>query len=169
MDNGQRVYRSSYRHLTEDEVNNSEEVKKRDDFNRQIGIKLGPTTKSLDFDDEGQTLVFQVHEDDDDGVIGHAKDRGDEMVSGTMKSQVKDHEGDPIGIANCNPILDTRVYEVEFTDGGQVELGGNVIEECMYAQCDVEGKRICLMEAIADNKMTDAAVQKEDMHFMLRR
>ena len=32
--NGQRVYRSSYQHLTEDEVNNPEEVKKRDDFNR---------------------------------------------------------------------------------------------------------------------------------------
>ena len=62
--------------------------------------------------------------------------RGDEMVSGTMKSQVKDHEGDPIGIANQNPILDTRVYEVEFTYGGQVELGTNIIAECMYAQCD---------------------------------
>ena len=35
-----------------------------------------------------------------------------------MKSQVKDHEGDPIGVANWNHILDTRVYEVEFTDGG---------------------------------------------------
>ena len=32
--NGQRVYRLSYRHLTEDEVNNPEEVKKSDDFNR---------------------------------------------------------------------------------------------------------------------------------------
>ena len=32
--NGQRVYRLSYQHLTEDEVNNPEEVKKRDDFDR---------------------------------------------------------------------------------------------------------------------------------------
>ena len=71
--NGQRVYRLSYRHSMEDEVNNPEEVKKRDDFDRQIKIKLGPATKSLDFDDEGQTPVFQLYEDDDDGVIGHAK------------------------------------------------------------------------------------------------
>ena len=66
---GQRVYRSSYRHLTEDEVNNHEELKKRDDFDRQIEIKLGSGTKSSDFDDEGQTLVFQLYEDDDDRVI----------------------------------------------------------------------------------------------------
>ena len=78
-----------------------------------------------------------MYEDDDDGAIDHAKEaekeptpisfnnytgtevtlpRGDEMVSGTVKSRVKDHEGDPIGIANWNPILDTRVYEVEFTN-----------------------------------------------------
>ena len=71
--NGQRVYRSSYQHLTEDEVNNPGEVEKRDDFDRQIEIKLGPTTKSSDFDDEGQTPVFQLYEDDDDRAIGHAK------------------------------------------------------------------------------------------------
>ena len=51
------------------------------------------------------------------------------MVSGTVKSRVKDHEGDPVGVANRNAILDTRVYEVEFTDGGRVELGANVIAE----------------------------------------
>ena len=60
----------------------------------------------------------------------------------------KDDEGDPIVIANPNPILDTRVYEVEFTEGGQVELGANLIAECMYTQCDVEGKQFCLMEAL---------------------
>ena len=119
--------------MTEDEVNNPEEEQKRDDFNRRIKIKLGRTTKSSDFDDEGQTLVFQLYEDDDDGVIDHAKEaegeptpisfnnyigdevtlpRGDEMGSGTVKSQVKDHERDPIGIANWNPIFDTRVYKV---------------------------------------------------------
>ena len=134
--------------MTEDEVNNPEEVEKRDDFDRRIEIKLGPATKSSDFDDEGQTPVFQLYEDGDDGVIGHAKQaeeeptpisfdnyigtevtlpRGDEMVSGIMKSRVKDHEGDPIGVANQNPILDTSVYEVEFTNGGRVELGTNII------------------------------------------
>ena len=44
--------------------------------------------------------------------------RGDKMVSGIVKARVKGIEGDPIGVTNQNPILDTRVYEVEFTDGG---------------------------------------------------
>ena len=44
----------------------------------------------------------------------------------------------------------------------------NVIAECMYAQCDVKGKQFHLMEAIMDHKMTDDAVQKEDMYFMLQ-
>ena len=107
--NGQRVYRSSYRHLTEDEVNSPEEVKERDDYDRQFKIKLGPATKLSDFDDEGQTPIFQLYGDDDDGVIDHAKEaeeeptpisfnnyigaevtlpRGDKMVLGTMKSRV---------------------------------------------------------------------------------
>ena len=90
------------------------------------------------------------------------------LVSGTVKSRVKDHEEDPIGIANRNPILDPMVYEVEFTNGGRVELGPNVITECMYTQCDVEGNQFHLMEAIVGHKMTDDAVQKEDMYFMLR-
>ena len=68
-------------------------------------MKLGVGTKSLDFDDEGQTPVFQLYEDDDDGVLSHAKEaeeeptpilfdnyigaevtlpRGDEMVSGIV-------------------------------------------------------------------------------------
>ena len=114
-----------------------------------------------------------------DGVIDHAKEAEEEPTpyhsiitlalkllcpEGTRwywELDFKDHEGNPIGVANRNPILDTRVYEVEFTDGGQVELGTHIIAECMYAQCDVEGKQFHLMEAIVDHKMTDDAVQKE--------
>ena len=84
-----------------------------------------------------------------------------------MKAQVKNDEGDPIGIANWNPILDTRVYKMEFTEEGRAELGTNIIAECMYAQCDVEGKQFHLMKAIIDHKMIDDAVQKKDMYFML--
>ena len=47
-------------------------------------------------------------------------------------------------------------------------MGANIIAECMYAQCDVEGKQFRLMEAIVDHKMSDDAVQKGDMYFMLR-
>ena len=61
------------------------------------------------------------------------------MVCGTVMSRVRDVEGQPIGKADTNPILEARVYNDEFSDGENVELGANIIAECMYAQCDIEG------------------------------
>ena len=61
------------------------------------------------------------------------------MVSGTVMSRAKDFEGQLIGKSDKNPILDTWVYNVEFSDGENAELGPNTIAECMYAQCDIEG------------------------------
>ena len=36
-------------------------------------------------------------------------------------------------------MLDTNVYEVELGDGTIVTFAADVIAECMYAYCDVEG------------------------------
>ena len=49
------------------------------------------------------------------------------MVCGTVMSRVRDVEGQPIGKADMNPILETRVYNDEFSDGENVELGANII------------------------------------------
>ena len=54
------------------------------------------------------------------------------MVSGTVKSRVNNFEGWPIGKADKNPILDTRVYNVKFSDGENAELGVNINQNaCM--------------------------------------
>ena len=52
------------------------------------------------------------------------------MVSGTVMSRVKDYGGQPIGKADKNPILDTKAYNVEFSDGENAELGADIIAEC---------------------------------------
>ena len=49
--------------------------------------------------------------------------KGNDMVSGTVMSRGKDFVGQPIGKADKNPILNTRVYNVEFSDGENAELG----------------------------------------------
>ena len=41
-------------------------------------------------------------------------------------SRVKDSQEQPIGKDGKNPILDTRVYNVEFSDGENAELGANI-------------------------------------------
>ena len=55
--------------------------------------------------------------------------------------QLKDNQGRPIGIASDNPILDTRMYEVEYQDGHTAALAANIIAENIFAQVDEEGNR----------------------------
>ncbi len=42
--------------------------------------------------------------------------RGGEVLKAQVMPRKKDANGNPIGRANSNPILDTRVYEVEFEE-----------------------------------------------------
>ena len=88
--------------------------------------------------------------------------KGNDITSGTVKSRVKDYEGQPIGRADKNRILDTRVYNVEFSDGKVAELGANIIAECMYAQCDIEGNQYRLMDHIVDHRKDGQAASKHD-------
>ena len=90
-----------------------------------------------------------------------------DMVSGTVKSRVKDFEGQPIGKALKNPILDTRVYNVEFSDTEVAEFGAHIIAECMYAQCDIEGNQYSLMDHIADYRKDNKAVSKDNLDVKL--
>ena len=86
------------------------------------------------------------------------------MVSGAVMSRVKDFEGQPIGKADKNPILDTRVYNVEFSDSENAELGEKIIAECMYAQCDIEGSQYMLIDYIVDHRKDNNAVCKDNQN-----
>jgi hypothetical protein len=56
------------------------------------------------------------------------------------------------------PILDTRLYNIEFPDGHTAAYAANVIEENMYAQGDEEGHTIVIMDEIVDHKNAGYAV-----------
>jgi hypothetical protein len=43
--------------------------------------------------------------------------KGDEMVLGKVIGRKRDIDDNPIGMANNNPILDARLYEVQFPEG----------------------------------------------------
>ena len=53
----------------------------------------------------------------------------------------RDANGNLRGRSHTNPILNTRMYQVEFAGSEVTELTANVIAEPMYAQCDVEGNK----------------------------
>ena len=63
-----------------------------------------------------------------------------------------------------NPILDQSVYNVEFSDGENAELGANIITECMYAQCDIEGNPYRLMDHMVDHREDNNAICKNNQY-----
>ena len=90
-------------------------------------------------------------------------DRGGEHpMFARVTKRMKDHNGKPIGTAHQNPILDTRMYEVEYADGYKQALSANVIAENMFASVDEEGHRHLLLDSILDVRKTKEAVKKED-------
>jgi hypothetical protein len=62
-------------------------------------------------------------------------------VKDHVTSWNRDKDGNPIGLANANPILDTREYTFTFDDGDETVLNANLIAEAMYVQCNPDGKK----------------------------
>ena len=69
--------------------------------------------------------------------------------------------GNPVGVANNNPLLDSREYEVEHHDGTIEVQSANIIAENLFAQVDEEGHRQLLMYEITDHRCTNDAIPKE--------
>jgi hypothetical protein len=84
-------------------------------------------------------------------------------VLGQVVARKHDHDGNPVGRANLNPILDSRLYEVVFPDGTTAEYSANVIAECLYSQVDNEGNQYLLLDSIVDWKRTQDAVDDDDI------
>ena len=53
-------------------------------------------------------------------------------------------------MANDDPILDLRMYEVEYCDGYVSAMAANIIAENLFAQVDQEGNIFLLIEFIMD-------------------
>ena len=52
---------------------------------------------------------------------------GDLVAQGSVRHRKRDVKGNTIGRANSNPIIDNRVYEVEFEDGSMSTYSANLI------------------------------------------
>ena len=81
----------------------------------------------------------------------------------------RDADENLIGNANANPLLDTRLYEVEFPDGDIREYAANVIAESIYSQVDDEGRYHLLLESLVDHSKDDTAVPMEDEYIVSNR
>jgi hypothetical protein len=81
-----------------------------------------------------------------------------EAMHAKVKKRVRDEEGNPVGRANYNPLLDSRKYEVEYVDGHVEELTANIIAENLIAQVDEEGQRQMMMSEIVDHRVLPDAI-----------
>ncbi len=74
-------------------------------------------------------------------------------------------DGLPIGTAHDNPLLDTRLYTVQFQDGYESAMTANQIAENLFAQVDKDGNRFVLLDEIIDHRVNDDAVALGDEFF----
>jgi len=80
------------------------------------------------------------------------------MTKGHIKTRKWDADGNPIGWAAANPILDTREYIVEFKDGDEAQLNPNLIAAAMYAQCNPDGNQYVFLDSLVEHRCLDTAV-----------
>jgi len=85
-------------------------------------------------------------------------------VIGTVVARKRDHDGNPMGCSHSNPILDTRVYQVNFPDGNSAEYSTNMIAECLHSQVDEEGHQYLMIDEITDHKKTAEAVADDEIY-----
>ena len=85
-----------------------------------------------------------------------------------VKKRKIDDDGIPVGVANDNPLLDNRVYVVEWLDGHTEELMANVIAENLFAQVDDEGNRFVLLDDIVDHRKSADALSGDDGFIVTR-
>ena len=79
-----------------------------------------------------------------------------------VTKRLRDANGIPIGTANDNPILDSRMYEVEYLDGYRASLSANAIAENMFAQVDEDGNRYTILDDIVDHRVDGTEIKKDD-------
>ena len=78
-----------------------------------------------------------------------------------VTKRLRDANGIPIGTADNNPILDTRMYEVEFMDGTKQLLSANYIAENVFAQVDQDGNHQVRLDEIIDYRTTGKEVKQQ--------
>ncbi|KAL7475002.1 hypothetical protein ACHAW6_000938, partial [Cyclotella cf. meneghiniana] len=69
----------------------------------------------------------------------------------------------PVNTAHRQPVIDTHVYEVHFSDGYTKEVAANTIAEALYAQCNPNGNQNIMLDAIVDyQKDLNVAISQKD-------
>jgi hypothetical protein len=80
---------------------------------------------------------------------------GDNVARGRVIKRAKGKDGQPLGTRNANPILDTRMYTVQLSDGSHHELSANIIAENLYAQVNEQGHQQLIFREIIRHRTNE--------------
>jgi hypothetical protein len=93
---------------------------------------------------------------------------GAEPAIARVTKRLRDANGLPIGTAHDNPILDSRMYEVEYQDGHKLAMAANAIAQNLFAQVDAEGNCHVLFDEIIDHRTDGKEVKQQDAFLTTR-
>jgi hypothetical protein len=196
--NGQYVCHLTQRHLTPEETLCTVQIAVQLHFDNMITKHVGRKSVPGDFPAEDLTLEYEhyhdrtIEEDMENAYEECLPDNhdldllptpevGDDYISaevllplggilrrGKVISHKHDADGNTVGHAHDQPILNTRTYDVEFNDGTITELTANKISECMYAQCDWGGNQYVLLDCFVDFDKLLTAISLADQNIVMK-
>jgi hypothetical protein len=138
-------------HLDDEDV----EPQETDEYGN---IVLRPELDNMD----SEAPIMEEHDTMIGARIPLPHNNGD-MQEAQVKNRKRNHDGTLVGTQNDNPLLDTRVYEVEFPDGSYAEYASNVLAENLYSQIDDDARSYSILSNIIDHKC-DESIAISDKH-----
>lgn len=93
----------------------------------------------------------------------------DEPEFTRVTKQIHDKNGISIGMAHSNQLLDSRLYEVDYSNDQRVVLAANLIAQCTFARIDDKGNRHVIFSEIIDHRITGKEVKPENAYIISKR
>ena len=84
---------------------------------------------------------------------------GEHMQAARVVGRSKLSDGTFTGTYNENPILDTRVFDVQFPDGSISQYTTNMIIQNTFSQVDDDGYRYQLLDHIVNHRSDNTAIK----------
>ena len=134
-------------------------------------VDVGETMEPYEDDDEIPRVIPDADNDVYDNYVQAELQlpNGERMDRARVIRRHRNAGGNLIGNRNDNPILDTRVYDVEFNDGSIKQYAANIIAENRFSQVDADGYHVMLMDEIIDHRSNGHAITKDNKYINTKR
>lgn len=183
--NGYVVARSTVRPITDEERRSPEEQLAQSEFMKELIEHVRDFDPELINTDESainDEMVKPFYDENSSVIDIEIEDNANDITSGPEPLQnaevflphgdrneiakvigrKRSSDGLYIGRKHQNPLLDSRIFVVEFPDGDHKDVAYNILAEHLYSQIDSEGNQYRLFKEIINHRKKKSAVEKSD-------